>query len=281
MSAVANRPIIIKKKKGGGGDGHHGGAWKVAYADFVTAMMAFFMLMWLLNASSEQQRAGLADYFAPTTSINRTSGGGDGMFGGDSIFADDTLVKNGQGASMKHEGAQVNSAKDPDDAQANGEEIAKVEALEELEEVLLGRGGESTLSQEALRHIITRQTDEGLVIEIFDRENAALFVADSTEPNPIAIEIAKVLATYLEIVQNPLAIRAHVQSQPIVRAENTVWELSMDRGTALRVLLESGGYDPANIVRVTGMADRAPAVVEDSTSLRNNRIEVIVLRSDL
>ena len=199
MSDLANRPIIIKKKKGGGGDGHHGGAWKVAYADFVTAMMAFFMLLWLLNATSEQQRAGLADYFAPTTSINRTSGGGDGMFGGDSIFADDTLVKNGQGASMKHEGSQANSAKDPDDAEANGEEIAKVEALENIEEVLLGRGGESVLSQDALRHIITRQTDEGLVIEIFDRENAALFVADSEQPNPIAVEIAKVLATYLEI----------------------------------------------------------------------------------
>ena len=281
MSALANRPIVIKKKKGGGGDGHHGGAWKVAYADFVTAMMAFFMLMWLLNATSEQQRAGLADYFAPTSSINRTSGGGDGMFGGDSIFADDDLVKNGQGAAMKHEGAQINSATDPDQAQANSEEIAKVKALEELEEVLLGRGGESILSQEALRHIITRQTDEGLVIEVFDRENAALFVADSEKPNPITIEIAKVLATYLDIVTNPLAIQAHVQAQPIVRAENTVWQLSMDRATVMRQLLEDGGYEPNDIVRVTGKADRDPAMPEDRTSLRNNRIEVIVLRSDI
>ncbi len=281
MSATANRPIIIKKKKGGGGDGHHGGAWKVAYADFVTAMMAFFMLMWLLNATSEQQRAGLADYFAPTTSINRTSGGGDGMFGGDSIFADDTLVKNGQGAAMLHEGSQVNSVKDPDEDNSDGKEIAKVEALENLEDVLLGRGGESTLSQEALRHIITRQTDEGLVIEIFDRSNAKLFVTDSAEPNPIAVEIAKVLATYLEIVENPLAIRAHVRAQPIVRVENTVWQLSIDRATALRKLLEIGGYDPDKIVRVAGKADRAPVVTEDPTAIRNNRIAVIVLRSDL
>jgi len=200
MSAGSNRPIIIKRKKVFEA-GHHGGAWKVAYADFVTAMMAFFMLMWLLNATSEQQRAGLADYFAPTSSINRTSGGGDGMFGGDSIFADDTLVKNGQGASFLHEGAQTHSETEPDDAEASGEEIAQVEALKDLEEILLGRGGESNFSEQALRHVITRQTDEGLVIELFDQ-------------------------------------------------------------------------------RVTGKADREP-VLSDPTAPRNNRIEVIVLRSDL
>ena len=79
-------PIIIKRKKVIQGGGHHGGAWKVAYADFVTAMMAFFMLMWLLNATTEKQRKGIADYFNPTIPINRVSGGGDGAFGGDSVF---------------------------------------------------------------------------------------------------------------------------------------------------------------------------------------------------
>ncbi len=77
MGAKSNAPIIIKRKKVVGGDGHHGGAWKVAYADFVTAMMAFFMLMWLLNATTEQQRKGIADYFSPTLPINRISGGGE------------------------------------------------------------------------------------------------------------------------------------------------------------------------------------------------------------
>ena len=88
MSTETNtRPLIIKrKKKVSGGDGHHGGAWKVAYADFVTAMMAFFMMMWLLNATTEQQRKGIADYFSPTIPITRISGGGDGSFGGESVF---------------------------------------------------------------------------------------------------------------------------------------------------------------------------------------------------
>ncbi|MEO0774578.1 MAG: flagellar motor protein MotB, partial [Pseudomonadota bacterium] len=95
------RPII-KKKKIVKGDGHHGGAWKVAYADFVTAMMAFFLLMWLLNATTEKQRKGLADYFAPSIAINRVSGGGDGDFGGDSVFSEETLAQNGSGASNRH-----------------------------------------------------------------------------------------------------------------------------------------------------------------------------------
>lgn len=103
MSADGNvAPVIIKRKKVVGGDGHHGGAWKVAYADFVTAMMAFFLLMWLLNATTEKQRKGLADYFAPTIPINRVSGGGSGAFGGDSVFSEETLPQNGTGASNKH-----------------------------------------------------------------------------------------------------------------------------------------------------------------------------------
>src|SRR6056297_467887 len=103
MSAQSNAaPIIIKRKKIVAGDGHHGGAWKVAYADFVTAMMAFFLLMWLLNATTEKQRKGLADYFSPVIPINRISGGGDGAFWGDSIFAEDNMVQNGQGASLDH-----------------------------------------------------------------------------------------------------------------------------------------------------------------------------------
>jgi chemotaxis protein MotB len=88
-------PVIIKRKKIIVSGGHHGGAWKVAYADFVTAMMAFFMLMWLLNATTEQQRKGLADYFSPTFAINRTSGGGDSSFVGDSIFTEDTITRQG------------------------------------------------------------------------------------------------------------------------------------------------------------------------------------------
>src|SRR6056300_1406295 len=99
MAVNSEQPIIIKKVKKGGGDGHHGGAWKVAYADFVTAMMAFFLLMWLLNATTEKQRKGIAEYFSPTVPIARISGGGEGSLGGDSVFSENTLPKMGTWAS--------------------------------------------------------------------------------------------------------------------------------------------------------------------------------------
>lgn len=91
-------PVIIKRKKVVAGGGHHGGAWKVAYADFVTAMMAFFLLMWLLNATTEKQRKGLSDYFNPTIPISRISGGGDGALGGETMFSENTRAQAGTGA---------------------------------------------------------------------------------------------------------------------------------------------------------------------------------------
>ena len=94
-------PVIIKRKKIIAADGHHGGAWKVAYADFLTAMMAFFMLMWLLNATTEQQKKGIADYFSPTLAINRSSGGGDSSFIGDTVFTEEILTRQGVSASTK------------------------------------------------------------------------------------------------------------------------------------------------------------------------------------
>ena len=95
MSDNELAPIIIKKKKGGGGDGHHGGAWKVAYADFVTAMMAFFLLMWLLNATSEEQRKGIADFFSPSIPVSENSSGGRSMFGGTTALATKDRPKDG------------------------------------------------------------------------------------------------------------------------------------------------------------------------------------------
>ena len=103
MDARSNAaPVIIKRKKIVSGGGHHGGAWKVAYADFVTAMMAFFLLMWLLGATTEKQRKGIADYFSPTVPVNRVSGGGSGAFGGDTVFSEQSLAQSGTGASSLH-----------------------------------------------------------------------------------------------------------------------------------------------------------------------------------
>lgn len=278
MSAQANaRPIIIKRKKKGGGDGHHGGAWKVAYADFVTAMMAFFMLMWLLNATTEKQRKGIADYFSPTIPINRVSGGGDGSFGGNSVFSEETLPQNGTGASAQSV-TEARQARGETGMSDTGDALGSLdEAFESLEAELLGKGGESKVMENALEHIITRITDEGLVIEVFAQDDTPLFDPTGTEPTPLLRSIAALIADTAKTVRNGIAVGGHVQAQPIVLAENPVWGMSTDQATIMRQLLEADGVAPQRIERVTGHADREPAV-RNPMAARNNRLEVVLLR---
>jgi chemotaxis protein MotB len=276
MAAETNAPTIIKRKKVTGGDGHHGGAWKVAYADFVTAMMAFFMLMWLLNATTEQQRKGLADYFSPTIAVNRVSGGGSGAFGGDNMFTQDTLAQSGEGVIRP----AIMAMPIAGDTEVDAAVAAQVAALRDLEEVLLAQGGESMLSDQALRHIITRLTDEGLIIEIFDLPDVALFQGDTAIANPVTGEIAAVLARLFAAVSNAVVVEGHLSAKPILQVNNPIWDLSTARAAQMRLMLESGGLDPRRVMRLTGAGDREPAV-GNPTAPRNNRIEVILLRSDL
>jgi len=271
-------PVIIKRKKVVGGGGHHGGAWKVAYADFVTAMMAFFMLMWLLNATTEKQRKGIADYFNPTIPVNRISGGGDGAFGGDNIFSENTLVQDGTGASAEKPTEDNQSRGETGQSEEGGQEAAAMAAAKaEVDKALAAKGGESATMERLLRHVVTRVTDEGLVIELFDLPETPLFRADTAEPAALTRDIIALVAEVLVLTENRLAVEGHVHSYPITLAENPVWDLSAARAQAIRLQLEGAGTDAARIARVTGHADRKPATA-DPTALRNNRIEIILLR---
>src|SRR6056297_1536732 len=180
MAAQGNARPIIKRKKVVKSGGHHGGAWKVAYADFVTAMMAFFMLMWLLGATTEKQRKGIADYFNPTIPINRISGGGEGAFGGDSVFSEETMAQSGTGAGQARPTAerQALGSTGADDAESAA--AAADAGLADVEQALLAFSGESMIRDLMRQHVITRLSDEGLVIEIFEREGALLFEPDGT-----------------------------------------------------------------------------------------------------
>ena len=208
MGAQLNAaPVIIKRKKVIKGGGHHGGAWKVAYADFVTAMMAFFMLMWLLNATTETQRKGIADYFSPTIPVNRISGGGDGAFGGDSVFSEEALPQNGTVASSQRPTEQNQARGDTgmSDSDAGGTG-ADDEAFESMNAKLVGRGGESQVMENALEHIVTRVTDEGLVIDIFATEEQALFKSGTMDPTDLLKLIVEVIADIAKTVTNGIAI---------------------------------------------------------------------------
>lgn len=277
-------PIIIKRKKVIQGGGHHGGAWKVAYADFVTAMMAFFMLMWLLNATTEKQRKGIADYFNPTIPLSRVSGGGNGAFGGDSIFSTDALTQSGTGEPNGDPNADTTDESNSDAAKtaaakAAAEKAAEEKSLQQMSENLKAKGGESMTMERLMRHVVTRVTDEGLVIEIFDLPDAPLFVGETTELMENTQRILRLLAEVMALATNRIAINSFVKSYPITLVTDPTWDLTTARAQSVRLALEQAELDPKRIVRVTGHADREP-VTADPSAIRNNRIELVLLRKD-
>lgn len=274
-------PIIIKRKKVIAG-GHHGGAWKVAYADFVTAMMAFFLLMWLLGATTEKQRKGIADYFHPTIPVNKVSGGGDGSFGGDSVFSENTLAKNGTGAglavqSLPPQADDEEAAKMDEDAEKTSQSSDAV--LQDIAEKLTGQAGESMVSDLLQRHVITKLTDEGLIVEIFDIPEAPLFI-DAATPTPVLTDVLRAISEVFRLATNEIAVQGHTAAVPLAARLNPVWELSAARADAVRALLEERGISPDRMQRIAGFADRKP-VTKDALSIRNNRIEIILLRHKL
>ncbi|MEM8791489.1 MAG: flagellar motor protein MotB [Pseudomonadota bacterium] len=270
-------PIIKRIKKISGG-GHHGGAWKVAYADFVTAMMAFFLLMWLLNATTESQRKGIADYFAPSIPVSRVSGGGDGVLAGETVFASDTLARNGRGSEARrlHE---ASAAKE----NAEGTDAAKRQGDAELDDVqnrFQAMSGESSAADDLLEHIRTRVTDEGLIIEIFARDGKPLFELGSGEPTGRMQQILSMVGEVVGLTTNAVAVAGHTDSLPFSSPDFDNWDLSLTRANESRRILARSGINLDRFARITGKADSDPALIEAPDDPRNRRITVTLLRSD-
>lgn len=241
--------IIIRRDSDGEGDGHHGGAWKVAYADFMTAMMAFFLMMWLLNATTEKQRQGLAEYFNPTV-VQRPGASGDGVEEGSRQTLQQIMAENRQPADFDQLVRQIQDGLDQ---------------------------GAEPWQGDILRHVATRVTDEGLVIELGDLAGQSLFVDDTAQPHPVLNELAAILTRVLRNVDNDIALSGHVRAYPEMLVTSPVWALSDARAHTVRNLLERAGFEPMRVQRVSGYADRKP---RDSNPMNpeNNRIELILLR---
>lgn len=265
---------IIKKVKKVSAEGHHGGAWKVAYADFVTAMMAFFLLMWLLNATTEDQRKGIADYFNPTVPISQISGGGTDVLNGSTIFAEKTLAKDGSGGAKATQG---NAEKDKggesdDEAERNAKDLKSVE--ESLREEIAG-SDDAGLAQ----HIQTRVTPEGLVIELVDTDGRPLFDVGSTNASATLHLLLKAVTSSLTLVENEISIVGHTDGLAYSGARNySNWELSTDRANVARRLMVEDGFPQAKIDEVAGKADTEP-LVDDRFAPQNRRISITILRS--
>jgi len=252
------RPIIVKRKKVVAGGGHHGGAWKVAYADFVTAMMAFFLMLWLLGSVTDDERKGIADYFSPTFSVDSQSSGGDGALGGSSIS---TL------SSITDEIATAEAYQ------------TESQALQDVADTFTALAGEAAYAEQLLKHVNIKLTDEGLVFILQDLPDAPLFDSSGTTARPVLLQLLAVLTDAMRIVQNPLAIGAHSQSFPAVLRNNPVWPLTIERAAKTRQLVLDNGFIPERLKRVTGHADRTPALADNTMAAENNRLELILLRS--
>jgi len=275
------RPIIIIKRKKIIAGGHHGGAWKVAYADFVTAMMAFFLLMWLLNATSEEQRQGIAAYFNPGIPIFTENGGGSGMFGGDTVFSQDTKT-NVQAGTVGEQAEKVSgqdgstgtSAADP-----TGQGDVSDAQFAEVENMFRGNTGESWVEDPLLQHVSTRVTDEGLIIDVFDLPDSPLFEPGTNQPTPKMFALLKMISRVFNTVTNNIAITGHIDKEPELANGPNGFALTGGRALISNAVMVENGVDAQRFTRLTGASDRVP-VGEGAPAYRNRRLEITLLRQD-
>lgn len=280
------RPIIIKKRKVVAG-GHHGGAWKVAYADFVTAMMAFFMVMWLITAVSEEDRAAIFDYFKnPSMQYGRAPKPAPGQMGPGGASTSPINLRGGLDAPRSMDsptpgiGAPVAPLTEKPDIEtarriAEEAERAQLESLmQQLREAIDASQALAPFKDQLLLDI----TPEGLRIQIVDAQNRAMFAMGSSRLQDYTDRILRELAPYLNSVPNRISLTGHTDTTPYVpQAGYTNWELSADRANAARRALEAGGLASDKIARVVGLSS---SVLFDRNNPRNpinRRISLIVM----
>ena len=266
------RPIIIKRKKVVAADGHHGGAWKVAYADFVTAMMAFFLLMWLLNATTEEQRKGIADYFSPDIPLASVSGGGADALSGDTIFTQSKMAQSGRGSEKD----KANRGR-----QSDGEGAQKATDPAQVEARMTAMNTQlETLDPELARQVTIYMSPDGLVIELIDEEDSPLFTMGSAKPSPVLNTLTDVLVNSLADIGNKVKIVGHTDMHGFgARNDYSNWELSSDRANAARRLLAGKGFPADQIAEVSGKAATMP-YDKDPYSARNRRISITLLSAE-
>ena len=289
MAKDGNVTIIKKIKKGG--HASHGGAWKVAYADFVTAMMAFFLLLWLLNSVTQEQLEGISNYFAPA-SISATTSGAGGILGGQTMNAEGTMVSDRSKPTISLElppprlgtGGDAASGKetetDPTEEQAQKvleekEEQQFEQAAEEIRQAI-----ESVPSMKELaRSLVLDDTPEGLRIQIVDQDGLAMFPSGSSDMYEHTYRVLGLVAKVVTNMPQKIAISGHTDASPFVTSTGySNWELSADRANASRRALIHLGVPADRVARVVGKAEMEPLLLGDPKNSKNRRISIVLLR---
>jgi chemotaxis protein MotB len=281
MAEDIARPIIIKKIKKVSG-GSHGGAWKIAYADFVTAMMAFFLLMWLLNATPKPKLAGISEYFKTPLKV--------AMMGGPAVAASDSVLKNTGGKDITLKQGQVKPVDGPKgkekkvDIQDAKEALKQAEAkkLEELKQKIEKTIDESEMLSKFKKQLLLDITSEGLRIQIVDDKNRPMFNSAKAELQPYAKEILQQMGQMLNGVENRISLSGHTDATPYASGDKgySNWELSADRANASRRELIAGGMDETKLLRVVGLSSAALFDRENPFNPINRRINIIVMNKE-
>ena len=279
--AANTRPIIIKKVKKVAG-GHHGGAWKVAYADFVTAMMAFFLLMWLINSTSPEQKNGIADYFAPASLSASTSGAG-GILAGTAL---------GETGAMQKGAVPMNSPNTPQSAQSDASTgkgaLSEAELESAQKEAADFQQAEMSLRQalqdlpelaELSRNVIVDQTPEGLRIQLIDQEGRPMFEPGSNVPNDNAKTLLRAASRVVLQLPNQIIISGHTDASPNSDPNNSNWEISSARANSSRRVLMESGLPEDRIAQVSGKAGLDPLFPDDPFQPANRRIAITLKRA--
>ncbi|TXI76275.1 MAG: flagellar motor protein MotB [Dechloromonas sp.] len=276
MSDDATRPIVIKRKKVVAG-GAHGGAWKIAYADFVTAMMAFFLLMWLLGSTAKGDLAGIADYFQNPVKVAMAGGSGSG---------DATSILQGGGQDLTRQAGQVKkgdveqkkSTSFSKEAQAEfrRKEQERLETLKADIEKMIDK---SPQLAQFKRQMLLDITSEGLRIQIVDEQNRPMFDSGGAELKPYTREILRQIGKSLNGVSNRISLAGHTDAAQFSGGAQgfSNWELSANRANASRRELVAGGLDDAKVLRVVGLASTVLFDKNDPLNSVNRRISIVVL----
>ena len=288
---MADQPVIIKKVKKGGGGGHHGGAWKVAYADFVTAMMAFFLLLWLLNSVTQEQLEGISNYFAPASIAQTTSGAG-GVLGGTSISQSEGAMNNPMSNNevtvdlpppKAGVGLEEAEAEEKEVDEESAEEVLQKkeqEQFENAEEELRETIESMPQLKQLVDSLLVDNTPEGMRIQIVDQDGLAMFPRGGAKMYLHTRRVLELVAEVINKMPQKLAISGHTDSVKFSGKSTgyTNWELSADRANASRSALIELGVDPARLARVVGRAATDPLLKDDPKHAKNRRISIVLLR---
>lgn len=270
-----NQPIIVKRVKKVAG-GHHGGAWKIAFADFATAMMAFFLVMWLMSVATPEQKKLISGYFKDPIGFSESASPYVIDLGGSPTPAPDRTL-NQQEQDVADAADEADAEVDLQQAESIAEEVER-ERLELLLQELQNKVDENPQLQRFKDQILFEITQDGLRIQIMDAENRPMFASGSARLQPYFEDILLALTDTIAAVPNKISVSGHTDAKPFVgRGDFGNWELSADRANAARRVLIAGGYNETQVARVVGYASSALFDRADPLNPVNRRIDIVVL----